>query len=258
MRIEGAGMTHVGKVRQKNEDNFYINKAYKKDLTSFINALEDNRKRKKHVYAVCDGMGGENYGELASLTAMEVLRRYDNRDIRNSLEQYIQNANRRICGMSEDSHIGRMGTTLALFVSDNVTADLCNIGDSRIYRFRRESLEQLSKDHTHVQELIDSGFITTVDANKSKKRHILTQHLGISEDDFIIEPYIRRNIELIKGDVFLLCSDGLTDMLKNDDIKELIGVNKNKSPKDMVAMLIKAALDNGGRDNVTAVVIKIC
>lgn len=257
MIIKSAGMTHIGKVRLKNEDNFYINKTYREDVDGNIKAAEDQGSRKHYTYAVCDGMGGESYGEIASINALKVLRAYDNHNIRKNLHKYVNAANEAICSISNSRRAGTTGTTLAMFVSDGITADLMNIGDSRIYRFRNGLLEKCSKDHTQAQDLIDAGIMSEDDVEKSKQSHILTQHLGISEDEFLIEPHISSNVELVRGDIFLLCSDGLTDMVTTSDIKEIIAVNCDDSPKNIVSRLIKRALDNGGKDNVTAIIVKV-
>lgn len=257
MIIKSAGMTHIGKVRLKNEDNFYINKMYREDVGENIKAAEDQVIRNHYTYAVCDGMGGESYGEMASLDALKVLREYDNQNIRENIYQYINVANEAVCSISNSRRVGTTGTTLAMFVSDGITADLLNIGDSRIYIFRNGLLEKCSKDHTQAQDLIDAGVMSEADARKSKQSHILTQHLGIPEDEFIVEPHICSNVKLVKDDIFLLCSDGLTDMITISDIREIIKVNCEKTPKDIVSRLIKCALDNGGKDNVTAIIVKV-
>lgn len=257
MKLKSAAMTHIGKVRHNNEDNFYLNGNYRFDVNSDIKAVEDNRRRRRYIYAVFDGMGGENCGELASLKAVELLHKYDKRNIRSNIDIYVSQANNEVCNIIGASGMGQAGTTLALFVSNGETADLYNIGDSRVYRLQGEVLDRLSKDHTQAQDLIDAGIMTENDSTRSSKGHILTQHLGIPEDEFIIEPNIITNVELKKDDIFLLCSDGLSDMLEDSVIKEILKKGCCKEPKEIVSMLIKASLVGGGRDNVTAIVIKV-
>lgn len=257
MKLKSAAMTHIGKVRHNNEDNFYMNGSYREDVNTDIKAVEDNRRRSRYVYAVFDGMGGENCGELASLKAAEILHECNKRSIRSRMDSYFKQANDEICYISKSPETGCMGTTLALFVSDGETADLYNIGDSRVYRLQGEVLDRLSKDHTQAQDLIDAGIMAEKDSTRSSKGHILTQHIGIPEDEFIIEPNTIANVELKKDDIFLLCSDGLSDMLEDSVIKEILKKERCKEPKEMVSMLIKASLVGGGRDNVTAIVIKV-
>lgn len=257
MKLKSAAMTHIGKVRHNNEDNFYMNGSYRDDVNTDVKAVEDNRRRRRYVYAVFDGMGGENCGELASLKAAEILHKCNKRSIRSRMDSYFKQANDEICHISKSLETGRMGTTIALFVSDGETADLYNIGDSRIYRLQGESLNRFSKDHTQAQELIDAGIMTENDLIRNREEHILTQHIGISEDEFIIEPNTIANVELKKDNIFLLCSDGLSDMLEDSMIKGILEKERHKEPKVTVSMLIKASLDSGGKDNVTAIVIKV-
>lgn len=256
MKLKSAAMTHIGKVRHNNEDNFYMNGSYRDDVNTDVKAVEDSRRRRRYVYAVFDGMGGENCGELASLKAAEILHECNKRSIRSRMDSYLKQVNDEICYISQSPN--RMyGNNACIVVSDGETADLYNIGDSRIYRLQGESLNRFSKDHTQAQDLIDAGIMTEKDLIRSRKGHILTQHIGISEDEFIIEPNIIANVELKKDDIFLLCSDGLSDMLEDSMIKEILEKERRKEPKEIVSMLIKASLDSGGRDNVTAIIIKV-
>ena len=125
------------------------------------------------------------------------------------------------------------------------------VGDSRIYMMRSGMLQQISKDHTIVQQMVDSGAITKEEARTHKRRHILSQNIGIFPDELIIEPHFAEPIELKEGDVFPLCSDGLTDMVSDDAIRTILANNEDAEG------LVAAALENGGRDNVTVIVIKV-
>lgn len=249
-------MTHIGNVRHKNEDNFYMNKVYHDNVNMSVKAMEDSHNRRYYTFAVCDGMGGANYGEVASLNALKVLRKFDGKKFADRFERYVREANRTICEISRDNKIGKTGTTLAVLTSDGRTADICNVGDSRIYRFRGEVLEKLSKDHTQTQDLIDTGIISEKEASV-RNNHILTQHLGINEDEFIVEAYVKRDILLVSEDIYLLCSDGLTDMLDEAYISRIIEFYRNRAPKIIVSELVKHALEKGGKDNITAVVVKV-
>lgn len=256
MIIRSAAITHIGNVRQKNEDNFYINKFFCDNMNLSVKALEDLSNRRYHTFAVCDGMGGANYGEIASLTALKVLRKFDGKNFPERFDKYVREANRAICEISRDDKIGKTGTTIAVMTSDGRTANICNVGDSRIYRFRGGILEKLSKDHTQIQDLIDIGVISEHEASV-RNNHILTQHLGIEEDEFIVEAYIKRDLLLVSGDVYLLCSDGLTDMLNEDCISGIIELYKNSEPKVIVSELLTHALEKGGKDNITMVVVRV-
>lgn len=255
MKITSAGGTHVGNVRSNNEDNFYINGYYKENSHENIKAAEDDAERTFYTYAVCDGMGGESFGEIASLKALETLPEYDEIGLEEQMEEYVQDANGRICQEIQESG-KRLGTTLALLSIAQGTATICNLGDSRIYQVRKGRLRQLTKDHTQVQQMVDAGVMDREQARESKKRHVLTQHIGIFPDEFILSPYIVTDLRVEPGDVFLLCSDGLTDMLEDEEILACVTAYQDEQPKVIVTKLVLKALEKGGRDNVTVIIVK--
>ena len=119
---------------------------------------------------------------------------------------------------------------------------------------RNKKLTQLSEDHTQVAQMLKMGMIKEEDVQSYSNRHILTQHLGIPKDELVISPYISETVDIKRGDVFLLCSDGLTDMLRNDDIKNIL--NSKMSAEQMAETLVNSALQMGGKDNITVGVIK--
>jgi protein phosphatase len=254
--ISAAAVSHVGKVRGNNEDNFFVNGQV---LSAGVSAVTDESDG--GIYAVCDGMGGEEHGEIAAAIAVDTLGKYY-RQLKergglfeNLIVLYTDEANARICAETEQKGGRRMGTTFAVLFAQNNTACICNIGDSRIYLFRDGSLVQLSQDHTQLQRLIEMGIITPEKAKTHPERHILTQHLGVFPDEMVIEPFTAAPREIKKGDVFLLCSDGLTDMLEDAGIGRLI--SRHPAPRDAAEALIEAALEKGGKDNVTVVVVKM-
>lgn len=254
MIITSSAYTHVGNVRTNNEDNFYIDGTYKKSTS--INILEYNhvKERKHHTYAICDGMGGEKSGEIAALRAVETLLKYDKPNLDNSFDALVQKINMLICNERTQTN-QVVGSTISILVIKKSTFSLCNLGDSRIYLFRGGSLTQLSKDHTKLQQLRDAGFAVS-GTSFDKMKHILTQHLGIPSDDFVIEPYILKKQALSSGDYFLICSDGLTDMVDDSNILGVFSEFKNSPPNMISSHLISLALQNGGKDNVSVIVIK--
>lgn len=256
MKIISAGGTHIGKVRENNEDNFFINGYYKENADAPIKAAEDTNRRKQYVFAVCDGMGGRNRGETAALLALQALHIPLGGNFLEEMHRYIDEANRKIC--DEIAQTGeRMGTTVALLMIERGRVNVCNIGDSRVYRLRGTELVQLSYDHTRVQQMIESGVLDRQSARKSKERHVLTQHLGIFSEEFLLDPYISETDGAKKGDMFLLCSDGLTDMMDDEEIGRCMMHWKDRPPKFAVNSLLISALEKGGRDNITAIVVKI-
>jgi len=254
-KISCAAITNVGKVRDNNEDNFYVNEYFKMTTSTLSDYYEDNNIRKQYLYDVCDGMGGEELGEVASMIAVKTIARYQKTDIKATVMNYIQEANKLICDEIKKNDCVRIGTTLALLFINAGKAIAYNIGDSRVYLFRKNKLIQLSEDHTQAQRLVDMGLLTKGAAANHKDRHKLTQHLGIFPDELIIEPFVSQEINIEQNDIFLLCSDGLTDMVSDDDIADIF-YNKQEGIEPLAKELMSKALEKGGKDNITVVLVK--
>lgn len=256
MRVESSVITHVGLVRRSNEDNYYVNGKYKSAGSGAAEGYADSVQRKSYVYAVCDGMGGESFGELASMIAVKTLSVYQETDLRQKVFEYVKRANMYICKEMENFNGARIGTTLALLYIHDNRATAFNIGDSRVYLLRKGDLFLLTEDHTEAQRMVELGLISDDEAEVHPAKNKLTQHLGIFPDEMIIEPYISQEIKLKKNDVFLICSDGLTDMIDADELREILSM-ENCSTTDIAKELAATAQAYGGRDNTTAVVISI-
>lgn len=257
-----AGVSiNKGNIRDNNEDNFYFNGFFlsEKERDSPI-SLEDVSNNDILVYAVFDGMGGEALGEEASLIAASTMKEYHNKIVlekRNNIEKhvraFINKTNERICKKVIDSGETRIGTTMASLFIENDTAKICNIGDSRVYMLRNGEITQISEDHTHVQRLINLGVISKKDAKNHKDRNKLTRYLGVLKKERTIEAYHAPSIQIYKGDKFLICSDGLTDMLDDEEIKHIL--KQKKSEEKICNDLVEKALQHGGNDNITAIVV---
>jgi len=255
-RIECSAITYIGLVRENNEDNYYINGKYKADCNVDTEGFVDRKQRDSYLYAVCDGMGGESFGELASMLAVKSLAEYQLTDIRGTISGYIRKANKLICDEIVKNNGIRSGTTLALlYIYDNKAISY-NIGDSRIYLLRDGDLYLLSEDHTEAQRLVKMGIIKPEEAGSHKSRNKLTQHFGIFPDELVIEPFVSEEVKLRKNDIFLLCSDGLTDMVSEDDIADILSL-EGKDTTDMVKKLASKTQENGSKDNVTIIVVKV-
>lgn len=240
-KIQGACTTNIGKVRENNEDNIYFNGKY----------LKENHGNLEHtmtvsfssgdnlIFSVFDGMGGEAKGERASYLAASYLDSYikENQDKNWNFKDYIKKANRLITKESSK----HMGTTMAAITFFEDKIDICNLGDSRIYQLKNKTLIQISKDHTDLE------LHKKLNASLNQKPK-LTEHLGIDENEMELSPHIRE-FDYQDGDRFIICSDGLTDMLSNQEISEIL--LKYKSDLDIVETLVNKALEKGGKDNVT-------
>jgi PPM family protein phosphatase len=230
--------------------------AHKTDTGRQRNANEDSYFAKAPLFAVADGMGGAQAGEVASRIAATAFERGPTRDddasAEGQLEEIAQKANRQIHKLAqEDSSRAGMGTTLtAAMVRDDEVA-FGHVGDSRAYLLRDGQLKRLTKDHSLVEELRRQGRLTEEQAEEHPQRSIITRALGP-------EPSV--NVDTMTfpardGDVFLLCSDGLTTMVADDQIQEIL-VN-SKSLRTAVNKLVDAANRGGGRDNITAVAFRL-
>jgi len=259
VKFDAAVTENMGNVRKNNEDNLYLNGIFLTADTRDISAsFISEYNNETLVYGVFDGMGGEALGEEASLLAASSVH-----EIRQSPafdqnpEQHIcaaiELANDRICDKMRETGERRIGTTFASVIIKNDTVRAFNVGDSRIYLFRDGVLSQLSVDDTNGQRLLNMGVITPEQLATHPDRHKLTQHLGIFKDEMTIEPHISSEIPLMAGDKILICSDGLTDMVNDRDIAAILSVPA--SAVDTTQTLVTQALANGGRDNVTAMVI---
>ncbi|MDY4919803.1 MAG: Stp1/IreP family PP2C-type Ser/Thr phosphatase [Phascolarctobacterium sp.] len=236
MRV--VSRTHVGLVRENNEDALLV--------------------REPYLFAVADGMGGSAAGEIASRSTIKAFEaathslRHEQgeQNIRKVLLDAFAKANNHVFKMavSNDKYTG-MGTTLtALYLPGDGTAYCCHVGDSRLYIYREGNLVQVTRDHTYVANLQESGEITEEEAFIHPKRHILMKALGVEES-------VRTDclhVDLLSDDRLLLCSDGLSDMLRNEEILELIGKENLEEAADE---LLERSLTNGGRDNVSLILI---
>lgn len=246
--IRAACLCHTGYVRSNNEDNFYFRGL---SLPEENNGLEiplcwefDTEKRVS--LALFDGMGGQARGQTAAFTAAQTLHQLAEKPENDPilyLTRLTRGLNLGVHRRSGQLHIHGMGTTLALlcFLENKVYS--CNLGDSRIYRFREGKLEQLSLDHTDAQ----------VGWNLYGRAR-LTQYLGMDPGEFRVEPCITEQ-PLRSGDVYLLCSDGLTDMVTPGMLRKLL--EEEHDPERCVQSLVGQALEAGGRDNVTVILCRV-
>ena len=222
------------------------------------------------VVVLADGMGGYNAGEVASGMATsliasglsitwtaDALKNLDRNAAttlaHTRLQDQVSAANTAIFEAAQrDPHCAGMGTTLVVCLFYDNFISVAHIGDSRLYRMRNDVLEQLTRDHSLLQEQIDAGLISRADARQSHNKNLVTRALGIDPDvDAEIHTY-----DVMEGDIYLLCSDGLNDMIDDDEMQmTLIALRSNL---DLTArQLVQAANDAGGRDNISVMLIKV-
>ena len=248
--LEAACGSHVGKVRKTNEDNFFFDGRCLEELNMGLEHPVTMEKglRGKVFLAVLDGMGGESYGECASYTAAEGLKSAERglRDLfvpeKRFLEDTVRKLNNAVVAKMKELQTEHMGSTLVMLCFTRNRVYSCNLGDSRAFRLRDGELSQLSRDHVESRPL--SG----------ERKPRLSQFLGINPEECLIEPYIAQG-ELKREDRYLLCSDGVTDLLTEPEITGILLTAE--SAEECVRKLIDAALEKGGRDNITAIVCRI-
>jgi len=244
MKITAFGLTDVGRRRESNEDDFF---------------LEPGRG----VYAVADGMGGHAAGEIAARLAIETLREASLRDgaaaerttandATEWLRRAVVEANRRICD-SIHLHEERrgMGTTVVALVHSGRDAVVGHVGDSRLYLLREDELVRQTSDHSWVNEQVKLGLMNDDTAQRHPMRNIVTRALG-SRSDVLVD---LASLEVQPGDVFLLCSDGLNTMLSDEQIQAILTAHR-RDPQAACQALVQEANRHGGEDNVTVIVAR--
>jgi len=250
MRVKACGLSDVGLTRAHNEDYFEI----------------DPRNR---LYVVADGMGGHSHGEVAAQIAVNAIRDFiaktadrdttwpfgmDTRLERHSnlLKMAVRIAHDNVLrAISRDGSLYGMGTTVVGFVLAGDVAAVAHVGDSRAYLLRDGRLEQLTQDHTWVNEQVVAGFLSKEQARTHPLKNVVTRALG-GESDVLVDI---REVEVRPGDRFLLCSDGLTGMLSDADIRERVG--SGRSLHEVCRSLVNDSNARGGIDNVTVVLLEI-
>ncbi|MBR5496762.1 MAG: Stp1/IreP family PP2C-type Ser/Thr phosphatase [Clostridia bacterium] len=237
-----SAVTDIGMKRQSNQDAFVYG-----ELPA------------GGFYAVvCDGMGGHAGGNVASKLATERIAGELSRNfrenmsassVRNMIESAVVIANLDVFdAANEDKELAGMGTTVVAAVFTKDACVVANVGDSRCYKVSADSIQQITKDHSLVQEMVDAGFITAEEAEKHPRKNIITRALGIAEDietDFF-------DVDISDGEKLLLCSDGLSNNASEDTILEIIN---NTDSAQCAQKLIDVANSNGGSDNITAAVV---
>ena len=248
-QIEYAYTCHIGKIRNNNEDNFWCCGDSLEAQNQGMSHIRSGymKQSEYRLLAVFDGMGGESCGEMAAFLAAEACGEHFKTakdGIRNDPEEFLneicESMNQAICDYGRTNKINSMGTTAALLAFAEDAVYSCNLGDSRIYKSDREKFYQISQDHVLGRSLFGKA--------------PLTQYLGMEEENLQLEPSISRQ-EIKIGDRFLLCSDGITDMLSDGEIADIL--SRDIPVAKTVEILVDRALKKGGRDNITVVLCEI-
>jgi len=242
--VRFAAKSDRGIVRELNEDNYKLITGYE--------GVPD-------VFVVADGMGGHSSGELASAMAVEFAEKYilEHRELFSkeesilfTIKELMEEANTVIFNTAAESQLNfGMGTT---FITAAILKDkmyVGHVGDSRVYLIRDGKIEKVTTDHSYIEELIKNGSLTREEAQNHPQRNVITRALGC-EEKILIDTL---TVEIKENDIFVLCSDGLTNMLKEDEILDVI--IKNDDPEASCSELVQLANEKGGEDNITVIVI---
>ncbi|MEN6462018.1 MAG: Stp1/IreP family PP2C-type Ser/Thr phosphatase [Syntrophomonas sp.] len=235
--MKAVGISEIGLVRQKNEDSFLVDQEH-------------------GLFAVCDGMGGHKGGEVASRLAVQTIAgnvSFKTADeAREALTSAIEKANVIIHQEGlENIDLQDMGTTVTAvaFIDDQMV--VAHVGDSSLFLIHDNSVTKITRDHTLAEKMIIDGLLNAEEIRKNAYNHILTRAVGTSEN-IVIDIFVR---EVAGGDIILLCTDGLTDLLEEQDINRIVADQNdlNQTAQD----LINLALTRGGHDNITTVLISV-
>ena len=235
MTFRSSATTHVGMVRKVNQDSF----AEREDIG---------------VWAVADGMGGHEAGEIASKTLTDFIKGLEPCENMEStltaVEQSIMAANRQLTQQAASYESQRKpGSTIAALIIDGDRGAVVWAGDSRVYRCRDQVISQLTRDHSHVQELVEQGVILQSEAESHPKANMITRAVGAHH----LLNLDSMRIDVRRDDQFLLCSDGLSRLVSNEEIESMM---VNKDSKEVVRSLLDTALARGADDNVTLICVK--
>jgi serine/threonine protein phosphatase PrpC len=249
VEVKAYGVTHVGRQRQHNEDSFLVESTAR-------------------LFLVADGMGGHAAGEIASRIAVDAISEfilhtkeddgtwphaYDEQYKRstNRLMAAVRMANTRVLeAMRKDARLRGMGTTVVAAMADGDIMSFAHVGDSRAYMIRDNALSRVTNDHSWVFEQVQAGMLTEAEAEKHPLRNVITRALGGALQ---VNPDASE-IKAKPGDVFLLCSDGLTGMVPEDEILRI--VTESETVEKACQTLIDVANERGGLDNITAILVK--
>ena len=233
--MTAALRTDIGRIRKQNEDAAWLDE-------------------KRGIYVVADGMGGHLAGEVASMMAIDAVKHMaEKHDIASIsvLREAVCAAHEAICAHArENQNCSGMGTTISAMWRGGHYMYIAHVGDSRIYRFRGGELEQITQDHSLVEELVRARIITREEARDHPRRNIITRALGTPGEN--APDLLAADME--NGDVWLLCTDGLTGMVSDEEITRVLCGGENLD--EMADTLIAKALAAGGRDNVTLILCR--
>jgi protein phosphatase len=267
--VRAFGLTDRGRVRPSNEDQFLVAtlaKALQVEHASLPKSKVEYGDTRGHLFVVADGMGGHQGGEHASALAVDLIEEFvlntykwffqlkgpEGQNVLTEFHNALRHMDAQVCrAATERPELRGMGTTVTMAYALLRDLFVVHVGDSRCYLFRDGELYRLTHDHTLVQELVRRGHLKAEDAAKHQWRHVVTNVVGGTEPG--VNPEVHK-LHLEEGDVLLLCSDGLTEMVPDDAIARVL--RDETDPQRACQRLVAQANERGGKDNITVVVAR--
>ncbi len=253
--LQAAVICGPGRIHKENEDAFYFD-GYSLSLNEMNKetAVTIRKPGPGSLWAICDGMGGQSGGEVAAHLAVRGLKGLQDALATREFEPTVRSWTRQASQAVLDRTSGG-GSTLALVYFRDSEALVAHVGDSRVYRARGSSAVRLTRDHTRLEMLLAAGMITAEQAATHPQRHVITRYLGM-DPEVTCDPTFAEPFPVQAGDRLILCSDGLTDLVDDAAIGEISG--RCAEATDCARQLYAAAMNNGGHDNLTILVLNLC
>jgi len=252
-KIDAAMIYDKGSIRKNNEDAYYFDGKYaplaEMDHTERLQKTTD---APGSLWAVCDGMGGQSNGEMASYTAVSGMRELQHhlqgREFATTIQSWVHQASDAVQRKADG------GTTLVMLYCTEDALQTAHVGDSRIYRLHEGKLSRLSRDHSKVEMMVSAGILTEEEAETHPQRHTITRYLGM-DSEYVCDATVSEKIPYSTGDRYLLCSDGVTDMLKDRELEAIL--KETNSIGECADRIREAVFAAGARDNMTLIVLEI-
>lgn len=249
MKMQCYAQTNIGSVRKNNEDNYYCNGSFKLSARSPQEELISSPEGSELLFGVFDGMGGEAYGEECAMLCATTLSQFQGREQPFEAPAFYQKANEIVCEFEQRTQ-ATGGSTAAVAQVRGNRVFASNAGDSRVYHLRGRELKCLTRDHTRYQQMIEAG----VPDPDPAERHVLTKFIGL-DNRRPLTPNFAVSVKLEEGDRIILCSDGITGVLSDEQIVETL--SQPHLPEVVGRALVQQALEAGSRDNVTMVLAEV-
>lgn len=252
-KIHGSLICDKGLLCKNNEDAWYFN-GKRPSFTKMDEGavLNETVPAVGSLWAVCDGMGGQKNGETASYTAVsglkELQEHLDGREFSAGAQNWVRQASMAVSARAEGG-----GTTLTMLYVTDGYLQTAHVGDSRVYRFHKGGLSRVTRDHSKVEMLLAAGMITEEEARNHPKKNVITRYLGMN-DEYDCEASIGKKLPLVHGDRYLLCSDGVTDMVTDETLAALMAEEDTAACAEKIRDAVFAA---GGKDNMTVLVLEL-